>query len=128
MRFFTFRQNNSGGFLDIRPEDGIGSRVCIEAKDADAANAKAREIGILFGMIGSCECCGPRWMEVDDFDGYPFPNKYGELLWGSDHRSEPSFIHYSNGKVETVEPGDAAPDGWQQIYLAFIGYQQRKGA
>ena len=125
MLFFTFRQNNSGGYLDIRPEEGIGSTVCIEATDAEAANAKAREIGITFGMLGSCECCGERWMEVDEYDGMPFPHKYGHLIWTKDHRTEPSFIHYSNGTIVRVDPSDKAPQGWQQVYAAYIIHHQR---
>ena len=128
MQFFTYRQNNSGGWLDVRVEDGVGSMVCIEATDAEAANRRAEELGITFDMSNSCDCCGERWREAYDEDGMPFPSKYDELIWGSDHRPEPSFIHYSNGVVEKVNQGDPAPDGWQQIYLAYIGYQQRKGA
>jgi hypothetical protein len=128
MRFFSFSQHSSGGFLDERPEAGIGDIVCIEAADADAANRRAFELGMSFGMLGECECCGPRWFEAEEMDGMPFPNRYEELIWGASHRGKPCFIHYANGTIETVHPGEPAPDGWQQVYLTHIGYQQRKGA
>jgi hypothetical protein len=128
MRFFSFSQSNSGGYLDERPGAGIGDIVCIEAADADDANRRAFEIGMSFGTLGECECCGPRWFEADEFDGMPFPNRYNELIWGASSRDKACYIHYANGTIETVHPGDPAPDRWQQVYLAHIGVPQRKGA
>lgn len=53
--FYTFRQNNSGGSF-VGPV-----LLCVECDSLDDANVQAERHGFQFGMVGSCECCGPRW-------------------------------------------------------------------
>lgn len=76
MAFFTFSQNNSGGFFD-GPE-----YVIIEADSADEANMTAMDYDVYFDGVhhgNDCECCGDRWREVDDYDATDKPE-----IWGKD--------------------------------------------
>lgn len=81
MNFYHFRQNNSGGrFVQ---NDDLDVSVLIEANDAREANDLAERIGIYFDGVANdmdCECCGDRWHPVSDYDGKPFPHRYGEIL------------------------------------------------
>ena len=75
-KFYHYSQNNSGGFFLKE----FAHHVIIEAGNADAANARAEEIGLYFGGVSSgidCECCGDRWSRASDRDGEPFPHVYG---------------------------------------------------
>src|SRR5690606_15528868 len=65
-KWWEFSQNNSGGSFDHDPEQGIGYRVLIEARNADEASARAQDIGIYFDGCRDgidCCCCGDRWSE-----------------------------------------------------------------
>jgi len=69
MRWFSFRQNNSGGTF-VQDED-VDIHVFIEADDAIHANEYAKLHGIYFDGVSKgrdCSCCGDRWYEVDDGD------------------------------------------------------------
>jgi len=74
MPFFTFRQNNSGGFFQ-----GFET-VIVEAANAAEANDVALEYGVYFDGAGSidCDCCGDRWYRVRDFDAEDVPSIYGQ--------------------------------------------------
>jgi hypothetical protein len=100
-KFYTFNQNNSGGSFDHYSEKGISSTVIIEATSAGAANTKAEEIGIYFDgcEIGvDCECCGDRWSEADESDGYDFPSRYGKPIEvGFKYWALPTYVHYMDG-------------------------------
>jgi hypothetical protein len=59
-RFWTFRQNNSGG----RWTTGMPVNLIIEACDAGDADRRAQTLGVYFdGVEGGqdCHCCGDRW-------------------------------------------------------------------
>ncbi len=74
-RFYCFDQNNSGGHLA-----GPALYVIIEAPDADAANARAEQLGLYFDGCQQgwdCSCCGDRWDRVYG-KGDPSPMIYGE--------------------------------------------------
>ena len=72
-RFFTFDQNNSGGYFT-----GPAIDVVVEARTADEANARAEQLGLYFDGAGDCNCCGQRWYaQYDDDDGDEVPSKYG---------------------------------------------------
>jgi hypothetical protein len=82
-KYYTFRQNNSGGSFDIEHDRGISIAVIIEAETADQANNRAESIGLYFdgcdkGM--DCECCGDRWYRADEYDGKNEPEIYGTKL------------------------------------------------
>lgn len=99
-KFFTFRQNNSGGSLIIDNNRGIGKYVIIEAQNEVLANEKAEKIGIYFdGCINNidCLCCGDRWNRVLFVDGENKP----DLFWNSSEYK--SFIHYSDNRIELIK-------------------------
>ncbi len=65
MKFYRFRQNNSGGMFD-----GSGI-VYVQAENTDEANKIAEENGIYFNGCHEgidCDCCGDRWHETDSWD------------------------------------------------------------
>ena len=79
-KFFTFRQNNSGGDFDVN--DNVAHYVIIEANSVDEANAKAKNIGIYFDGVkngSDCECCGDRWHAAWE-DGDSEPKIWGKTL------------------------------------------------
>jgi len=71
MKFYLFDQNNSGG-VHLVEGNKFDTKVVIEAETADAANIRAQEIGIYFDVECEidCECCGSRWFEASEYDGY----------------------------------------------------------
>jgi hypothetical protein len=69
-KFFTYRQNNSGG--DFIINNGVDVKVIIEAVDYLHANAIAENRGLYFHGVSSgqdCSCCGDRWSEAWKEDG-----------------------------------------------------------
>ena len=77
MLWFTFSQNNSGGFY-IGPQFLI-----VEAKDADSANSFAEANGIYFDGCSKgidCNCCGDRWHRTEECEGEEKPIIYGEVI------------------------------------------------
>ena len=73
--FYTFRQNNSGGYYDGP------AYVCVECTDLLDADDQAERNGITFGMAGSCECCGARWsLAWDEESLTETPSYYGAPL------------------------------------------------
>lgn len=102
MSFYTYCQNNSGGDFDVDEE--VAHYVIIEAPNADAADERAKEVGLYFDGEGDCECCGNRWSEA--YEGSDSPRIYGEVAhtykpicdqWGEVR------IHYLTGKVEAFD-------------------------
>jgi len=103
MRFFAYRQNNSGGSFDV--DDNVNINVIIEANNADEADTIAESIGIYFNGCEDgldCGCCGDRWSrcswgcsgdtgdEVPSLYGEPLPqNAAGEYI-----PDEDTVIHY----------------------------------
>ena len=79
LRWFEYRQNNSGG--SFVSNDEVSHFVFIQAESTDAANKKAEEVGIYFDGCDKgwdCDCCGDRW--------YP------------SHGHEDSFVTYQYGR------------------------------
>lgn len=67
MKFYKFRQNNSGGSFEVN--DTLASHVYLEAEDAEHANFLAKRKGIYFNGVAygsDCRCCGDRWSSVDE--------------------------------------------------------------
>jgi hypothetical protein len=59
LRWFSYRQNNSGGFLD-----GPAQYVYIQAKNENEADGIAELNGLYFNGVEKgtdCDCCGDRW-------------------------------------------------------------------
>lgn len=74
MAYYTFVQNNSGGFYR-GPLYFI-----VEASDADEANEVAESYGVYFDGCEKeedCECCGDRWSRVYESDAKRTPEIFG---------------------------------------------------
>lgn len=75
MSFYTYRQNNSGGFFD---EPAL--YVIVEADDSEEADERALTVGVYFDGIAEgldCECCGDRWDRANN-KGTESPEIYGK--------------------------------------------------
>jgi hypothetical protein len=62
MKYYLFRQNNSGGHFDIN--DMLAPYVFVQAKSKKQANKRAKRVGIYFDGCDEgrdCPCCGDRW-------------------------------------------------------------------
>lgn len=87
--FYTFRQNNSGGYFKGHV------LVCVECDSLEDADIQAERNGICFGMFGSCECCGPRWSTAWDEDSLTeTPTNYGDPI---SQATDSWVIHYKDG-------------------------------
>lgn len=110
MKFFHFRQNNSGGSFDIDETRGLTVNVIIEATDAAHANALAETKGIYFNGCDTgmdCKCCGDRWYPAWGDDGEDEPSVYntpvkdytpGKMRWTPEGRDV--AVHYYDGRIE----------------------------
>ena len=111
--FYTFSQNNPGGYFWIDHGVGISSYVIIEAGSQDEAVSKAESLGIVFYGDECPDCCGSRWsypMEEHP-DGPRVYDEPVETFAPSRLRSEHGFcgyVHYEDGRVqgfgEEIEP------------------------
>jgi len=97
MAFYTFYQNNSGGFFT-----GPAQYVIIEAPNPKVADAMAEINGLYFdGVLDEldCDCCGDRWHRASDYDASAFPLIYdtaaAEYAAANPHRSV--LVVYANG-------------------------------
>lgn len=101
MKWFTFRQNNSGGYFE--EDDNVCEIVSIQAETANDAVRFAKRI---MNNDNYCECCGERWyFYMDEDDGYDVPSLYGEPLIGSKRAAfrRKAILHYADGKRQIVE-------------------------
>ena len=106
-KFFTFRQNNSGGSFDYKESKGIVQYVVVQAVDAAHANARAEAAGLYFNGCDygvDCPCCGDRWCAVEDDDANTQPEVDGRPLdelqpYRSEHRYA-AAVHYLDGRIE----------------------------
>lgn len=105
--FFFFYQNNSGGSFIVNDETTL--YMIIEADDADAANARAEDIGIYFDGVEKdidCACCGDRWYRVhkgdEDLTPSIFECPVAEFSsWSSEVGQPYAHIYYADGRKET---------------------------
>ena len=99
-KFYTFNQNNSGGYFVKSDEFGVCEYVIIEAINAESAFNRLKEIGEnVSGFMDYCGCCGERWSDwIDDDEGTKEPMIYDEPVKTTkkgDYR-ESCFVHYFN--------------------------------
>jgi hypothetical protein len=69
LKFYRFRQNNSGGHF--HENDKVGELVIVEAISHTEANEIAEDNGIYFDGCDSgrdCSCCGDRWYKAHKYD------------------------------------------------------------
>lgn len=81
LKWFTYRQNNSGGSFDR--DDKVDVNVIIQAHSVKEADELAKVIGIYFNGVEKgidCECCGDRWYGCWDDEGTDEPMVYGEVV------------------------------------------------
>jgi hypothetical protein len=111
MKFYTYRQNNSGG--EFLVDEKVAHTVIVEAPDALSANARAQAVGVYFDGCETgpdCSCCGDRWSrayEGDDYNGCDAPSVYGEDIRndGAKYAFDDVIgrkqvrIHYADGRV-----------------------------
>lgn len=118
--FYTYSQNNSGGFFDDDENCGIGPYVIIEADSAEHADDRACDIGLYFGGVEygkDCDCCGDRWYRGGDWGtGYEQPTLYGKVVGAeiepdyiSFYGYMPCYVHYIDG---TFRPFNSDTMGW----------------
>lgn len=105
-KFYTYNQNNSGGYFVEDEKHGVCETIIIEAENASSAYFKLNEIGKnVDGFWDFCNCCGERWWdENDDDEGTETPTIYGEKIEGmtKDMFREKCFIHYFDGEIKKV--------------------------
>ena len=82
MKFYTFRENNSGGRFLLDKEG-----VIVLAESAEEANDIAEcnpDSPIYFDGVADerdCACCGDRWYPVEEYNGEIFAHDgYGSPL------------------------------------------------
>ncbi len=107
--WYTFRQNNSGGFFD--ETEYLGEEVIIEANSENEAVSKAEDYGLYWNGVGTgedCKCCGDRWntyalegTEKPEINGKPAEKHTPFRTHGSIH------IYYANGVHKVLHPNEA---------------------
>ena len=107
-KFYAYIQNNTGGFFKIEGEKGICQVVIIEAESSEKANDRAESIGLYFdgAWCGTdCPCCGDRWTEVQESEGYDAPSVFGESIDLVENVKwlDYAYIHYLNGDIKKLE-------------------------
>ena len=112
-KFYTFRQNNSGGSFD--EDDNVSLYVIVEAMNADQASARAKDAGVYFNGCNDgmdCHCCGDRWYRGYS-EGTASPEVYGKVVQPNDKFVEEGyFIKWIEGP-EGFGLGRA--HGWYEI-------------
>ena len=111
--FYTFHQNNSGGFFKLPAVN-----VVIEADNSDEADERAQHLAYIYfnGCIEGrdCSCCGDRWNSIHGWAvemGDLVPSIYGEPidleLPNHDNLADkfiPTWkIYYKNGTTKTCK-------------------------
>ena len=98
MKFYTFNQNNSGGYFI--ENDHVACHLIIEARGLWEAIDKMLDITEDYSEF--CPCCGPRWWGsaneyarpmIYDTDAYKYR---GGILGDS------IIIYYADGRVEKL--------------------------
>lgn len=101
--FYTFHQNNSGGYFVENDEFGVCEMVIVQATSASEATKKLFSIGDnVNGFNSFCGCCGERWNDACESDGKENPEIYGQNV-ESAHRKmfrERCFVHYLDGSFK----------------------------
>jgi hypothetical protein len=118
VKFFEFRQNNTGGSFEFDADAGISVHVIIEADSGEDANRRAKLIGLYFDGVDEgqdCPCCGDRWYGAWSSEGTDTPMIYRTPVqdvvfgggWDAGHATrwmsgdEPEvYVHFANGTVQ----------------------------
>ena len=97
LKWFCFRQNNSGGHFVV--DDVQAHDVYVQAATADEAwNRIKDQLDYSY-----CHCCGERWSNwLDDDDGCDVPTKYDEVMWNrkpDNWFNDEARLHFYDGRV-----------------------------
>lgn len=121
MKFYEFRQNNSGGSFHV--DDQLTVRVIIEADTADEANSKAEDLGMYWNGCEKgqdCECCGDRWYPAWG-DPMEFPYRYGSMT----EKEATKIAEKYNGQVEPSKKTHVYKDRkWDVVFPIPEKYAQ----
>lgn len=104
--FSCFRQNNSGGYLMLNKEAGIGNWIIIEGLNKEHILQRLEQITEDYSDY--CSCCGERWCDyIDEEDLTDEPTIYGipvkEYKRKFSQEKSLAYIHYIDGTIEKVE-------------------------
>lgn len=103
-KFYSFGQNNSGGFWK---DPAI--QLIIEASSYSEAEKIAYDYGVYFNGCDEgidCECCGDRWSTSWNEEGFDKPGVYTSGDWEEHRRRAPQdrvpslMIVYANGEIK----------------------------
>lgn len=111
-KFYTFRQNNSGGDFTVDRKAGIDKFVIVEARDHLEANVFAEDLGLYWNGVArdmDCGCCGDRWDPASKTDGHEFPTStYGKepvvfapIPKKTKLMDDVGYVHYRDGRIES---------------------------
>ena len=98
-KFFTFRQNNSGGYHIVN--DFVANNLIIEAMNEDEAIRKMEEITEDYSKF--CSCCGPRWGSYAK--GTEVPMVYSTKIKEQSHNDpfgSSTIIYYYDGTKDKL--------------------------
>lgn len=99
-KFFTFYQNNSGGYFIVN--DDVAAHLVIEAQNAQEAINKMCKITENYSWY--CSCCGERWADWVN-DGTEEPIVYGikvKKQRPDDVTNSSTIIYYYDGTKEKL--------------------------
>lgn len=98
-QFYTFDQNNSGGYFVEDDKHGVCEYVIIEAESERDACNKFEAIGDkVDGFWNACPCCGDRWTTYMP-DHYDVPSLYSTPIENQTKGPfrQRAFVHYLDG-------------------------------
>lgn len=105
-KFYTFNQNNSGGYYVNDKDAGVCEYVIIEANNPEEACEIFQNIGdSVVSFWNSCPCCGVRWCNyMDESDGKDTPMIFGKDVnyLKKEMFQEECYIHYLNGIIKHI--------------------------
>ena len=99
-KFYTFSQNNSGGYFVQDEHAGVCEEVVVEAQSPEDAWSILHHIGEnVSGFWEFCQCCGERWSEPWGDDG----TESLVIDTKKTYFREKAFIHYYDGRIERID-------------------------
>lgn len=101
-KFYTFYQNNSGGYFIKNDEYGICETIIIQYYSMDDAREKLNNIGKnVPGFDSYCSCCGERWDDCD-ITPYDTPCIFGIPIDDAEEGwcRKRVFVHYLDGSLK----------------------------
>lgn len=99
-KFYTFRQNNSGGYCIL--DENVQHYVIIEGYDLWQIEAKAHKVFENYREY--CPCCGERWDDwIREYNMTDEPMIYGKSVYEYMNNGCKAIIYYLDGRKEIVD-------------------------